>query len=201
MSDDSYPVMPESDAQPVESAVRNARNTFTELVEEHPLTAVAAAAAIGAGATALVIALASRREPTPAGVIQLGQSRAGEWYDSLQTQLHNLAAWIDHSVPTRRDLEKLAKDIGDGASNIAGNAANGVRQAVPTETAVNLTEKLLSHPVLTSLVMTALGGIAASQRQKAPKDPVPEQPEPPVAQNDAAAAPAKPVNPKAPPVH
>ncbi len=135
--------------------------TLSELISEHPLVAVAASAAVGAGVMALV-AIGTRRAP-PAHGQSLGRE-ASEKYAAIQAQLSELFARLTDSLPSKGEVGRGASHLGDQASKAYNGALNGAKHSLHGVSAagVNVTQAALAHPLLTSLVLGALGTVVAS---------------------------------------
>lgn len=150
--------------------------TLSELISEHPLVAVAASAAVGAGVMAL-IAMGTRRAP-PAHAQSLGRE-ASEKYAAIQTQLGELFARLTDSLPSKGEVGLAASHLGDQASKAYNGALNGAKHSLQGVSAagVNVTQAALAHPLVTSLVLGALGTVLASlaasstSDEKAPAGP------------------------------
>lgn len=136
--------------------------TLSELIAEHPLVAVAASAAVGAGVMAL-IAASTRPHATPAHGHRIGND-VSEKVSQLQAQLGELFSRLTESLPSKGEVNRAAGNLGDQASKAFNGALNGARHSLHgvSSAGVNVTQTALAHPLLTSLVLGAVGTVLAS---------------------------------------
>jgi ElaB/YqjD/DUF883 family membrane-anchored ribosome-binding protein len=161
------------------SAPDEKSRTLSELVAQHPLVAVAASAAVGAGVMAL-IAIGSRQRDTPAH--GLG-AEASEKVSAIQSQLSELFARLTDSLPSKADVSQAAGHLGDKATKAYNGALNGAKHSLHEVSAAgaNVTHTAAAHPLLTSLILGALGTVlatmaASSSTSEAKKSPEPVAP-------------------------
>jgi hypothetical protein len=141
--------------------------TLADVVAEHPLLALAAAAAVGVGVGALVAGMSQRRR-SPVGVTT---GEAAQGYQELRAQLARLVERVSAALPTDT-IKQTSADLGQHlgrmahkASDVAQGSLNGAaatgRSAIRTAA---------DHPVLTSLLIGALG-TAITAYARASQDP------------------------------
>lgn len=153
-----------------ESAQGEGPHTLSELISQHPLAAVVASAAVGAGVVAL-IAAASQRRQGPALVSQV-QDQAADTYAELRGQLARLVERFAAAMPTtaeaERQADKAAADLGAQAAGTWDTALDTARRALQGTMATGAqatqaaTQTAMAHPVLTSIVVGAIGTAVAS---------------------------------------
>jgi hypothetical protein len=145
--------------------------TFSGLVAEHPLLAITAAAAVGAGLMALLTA--ASRSNTGANLTSRTQEQASALYADLREQLSALAERVQAALPQRG--EATAEAVTEAASATASTldaAVDAAKRALLGGAAAGskATHAAMAHPVLTSVVLGAVGAavasLAAAQRQK-----------------------------------
>ncbi|HEX3140700.1 MAG TPA: hypothetical protein VHQ87_11640 [Rhizobacter sp.] len=134
--------------------------TLGELVAQHPLTALAAAAAAGAGVMALIVA-AQRRDD--GGRLPIN-SHVTQMYAELRNQLGKLAERVNASLPTKQDMAQTASDLGGEASKLLDTTVDAAKRSFGGTAAAGkrAAQTAIDHPLLTSLVLGALGALAAS---------------------------------------
>lgn len=156
-----------------ESAQGEGPHTLSELISQHPLAAVVASAAVGAGVVALIAAASQRRDgPRLASQVQ---DQAADTYAELRSQLARLVERFAAAMPTTAEAEKAAADLGAQASSTWDTALDTARRALQGTVATGAqatqaaTQTAMAHPVLTSIVVGAIGtavaSLAAQRRQ------------------------------------
>jgi hypothetical protein len=145
--------------------------TLSEFMSEHPLVAVAASAAVGAGVMALIVG-ATRQREKPTSWHGIG-SHASDKYAAIQAQLSELHARLADSIPSKDAVTRAASDLGAKASKLMNGAVNGAKHSVQGVSAagVNVTQTALAHPLITSLVLGALGTVVAALSSSSTDDP------------------------------
>jgi ElaB/YqjD/DUF883 family membrane-anchored ribosome-binding protein len=145
--------------------------SLSEFVSEHPLVAVAASAAAGAGVMAL-IAVGTRQREESTSWHGIG-SQASDKYAAIQAQLSELLARLADSMPSKDTVARTASDLGDQASKLLNGAVDGASHSIHRASAagVNVTQTALAHPLVTSLVLGALGTVVAALSSSSTGDP------------------------------
>lgn len=145
-----YPESPEAAGRP----------TLSELVAQHPMVAVAASAAVGAGVMALV-AMAMRppatRSATDSGATQ-------RLYSDLLSQLSGLADKVNASLPDKTAMAQTVDHLRSEAAHGVDAATDAARRALHSAmaTGTKATQAASEHPVLTAVVLGAVGAVAAA---------------------------------------
>jgi hypothetical protein len=144
---------------PTPSAEEQAQ-TLGELVAQHPLVALAAAAAAGAGVMALIVATQRRDD---AGNLP-GDGHVTQMYAELRHQLGKLAERVNASLPTKEDAAKKASDLGSEASKMLDATVDAAKRSLDGTTAAGkrAAQTAVAHPLLTTLVLGALGALVAA---------------------------------------
>lgn len=144
--------------------------TLSELIAEHPLVAVAASAAVGAGVMAL-IAASTRQHGTTTHGHSIGND-ASEKVSQLQAQLGELISRLTQSLPSKGEVNRAAGHLGDQASKAFNGALNGATHSLhgASTAGLNVTQTALAHPLLTSLVLGAVGTLLASLTSSSASD-------------------------------
>lgn len=137
--------------------------TLSELVAQHPLVAIAASAAVGAGVMALIAAASHRRE-SAGGRLSSLHGQANDVYGELRGQLGKLVERLSASLPTKSAASQTATDFGAQASKVIDKASDAAKQTFrsATEAGWNATQTAKAHPLITSLVLGAIGTLIAS---------------------------------------
>jgi hypothetical protein len=135
-------------------------STLREYVSAHPLVAVAASAAVGAGLMAL-ITMVTREAPAPSQGAHRGTS---EKFAEIQAQLGELFARHRGSLPSGAEVSRAAASLGDEASKVFNGAVDSAKHSLHGVSAAgaNVTQAAMAHPLVTSLVLGALGTVLAS---------------------------------------
>jgi phytoene dehydrogenase-like protein len=144
-------------------AQSEAPQTLSELVAQHPLVAIAASAAVGAGVMALIAAVSHRREPAGSPLESL-HAQGGDAYADLRSQLGKLIDRLSASLPSRQAASQTVGDFGAQASKVIDKASGAAKQTFrsASDAARSATETAKAHPLITSLVLGALGTVIAS---------------------------------------
>jgi hypothetical protein len=135
--------------------------SLRDLVSQHPLAALAASAAVGAGVMALIAAVSARRDASPMAALN---SQAGDTYSDLRDQLGKLVDRLSGAVPSKDTISQTASDFGAEASKVIDKASDAAKRTFrsATEAGWNATEAAKAHPLITSLVLGAIGTVLAS---------------------------------------
>lgn len=141
---------------------RLSAEALTGLVERNPLPSVLAAAAAGAAAMALFSAL-GRRDPDPLAPVPLVAPR-GIDFDSLRRQVGDIADRIAKAAPVdaaKQRAESAGESLADGWGVVRDQAMDALHRFEPQATAAIKTAR--DNPMLTALVVGALGALVGSQ--------------------------------------
>ena len=132
------------------------RRAVTDLAERNPVVAVLAAAAAGA-------ALMTRRAPDPLAPVPLVSSR-GLDFESLRQQIADLADRLGRVTPVdaaKQRVEQAGDAISDGWSTLRDQAFDVLGSLEPQASAAVKVAR--DNPVLTALVVGAVGALVGSQ--------------------------------------
>ena len=146
---------PTTDTETAHDAVAN-------FVERNPVPAVLAAAAVGAALMALA-ALMTRRTPDPLAPVPLTSSR-GLDYESLRQQIADLADRLGRTTPVdaaKQRVEQAGDAISEGWSTLREQALDALGRFEPQASAAVKVAR--ENPVVTALVVGALGALVGSQ--------------------------------------
>lgn len=138
------------------------RRAVTDLAERNPVVAVLAAAAAGAALMALA-ALMTRRAPDPLAPVPLVSSR-GLDFESLRQQIADLADRLGRVTPVdaaKQRVEQAGDAISDGWSTLRDQAFDVLGSLEPQASAAVKVAR--DNPVLTALVVGAVGALVGSQ--------------------------------------
>ena len=105
--------------------------------------------------------LGSRQRDTPAH--SLGAD-ASEKVSAIQAQLSELFARLTDSLPSKADVSQAAGHLSEKASKAYNGALNGAKHSLHgvSEAGANVTHTVAAHPLLTSVVLGAIGTVLAS---------------------------------------
>lgn len=149
--------------------------TLTDFVERNPVPAVLAAAAAGAGLMAL-LSLMARREPDPLAPVPLVTSR-GVDFEALRRQIAAIADRLSTAAPVdaaRQRAEHAGENIADGWSAVRDQALDALHRFEPQASAAIKAAR--ENPMLTALVVGAVGALVGSQLLGKPSETAPEAP-------------------------
>ena len=150
-----------------------ATRAVTDFVERNPVPAVLAAAAAGAALMALV-SLMTRREPDPLAPVSLVSSR-GLDYESLKQQIADLADRVGKAAPVdaaKQRVEQAGGAIADGWGTLREQALDALGRFEPQANAAVKVAR--ENPVLTALVVGAVGALLGSQMLGKPAETAPD---------------------------
>ncbi|MBX3622216.1 MAG: hypothetical protein KF891_19795 [Rhizobacter sp.] len=138
--------------------------TLGELVAQHPMLALAASAAVGAGLMALVSAASRPHTPHAPHTTRLQAGLPDKLYGELRDQIARLAERMNASLPDKGGLSQTLSDLSTQASGTLDSAAALARDSMRSAIAggAKATRAAADHPVITSLVVGAIGAVAAA---------------------------------------
>ena len=136
--------------------------SLSELITQYPLLALAASAAVGAGAVALIAAAVQRRDAGPES--PRVDHVATQVYEELRQQLGKLAERVNSALPSGDDLAHTVRGLGGEASKFVDSTLGAAKQSLGGAVGAgkSAVQVAAAHPVLTSMLLGALGAAAAS---------------------------------------